>query len=199
MMMFTAPVATATLALALAACTGGDEPGTYPFGPFEIAAHEESTSQCVQISLNNPEATYISSVELTTGPGFHHSNWLFVPEHVFPGEDGTYTCSERNFDQAVAAIFGGVLFAQSTQVAHEVQQFPPGVVVTDFSAIGTSAIDGLTSIGASLAFKRWIWVTSLCCGGILIATPGGNAWTSCGAWVDCANSTPPNTAAVASL
>jgi hypothetical protein len=48
---------------------------------------------------------------------------------VFPGEDGTYDCDERNFNEPAAAILGGVIFAQSTQAPHEVQQFPEGVVV----------------------------------------------------------------------
>jgi len=115
-------------ALVLAACTG-DDPGTYPFGPFEIASHQEVTGSCVQISLNNPDVTFINSVELTTGPGFHHSNWFFVPETVFYGDDGTFECSDRSFNEGTAAALGGVLFAQSTQSPHEVQAFPPGVAI----------------------------------------------------------------------
>jgi len=115
-------------ALMLAACTG-DDPGTYPFGPFEIATHQEITQSCVQISLNNPEATFINSVELTTGPGFHHSNWFFVPETVFYGDDGTFRCDDRSFYEATAAALGGVLFAQSTQAPHEIQAFPPGIAI----------------------------------------------------------------------
>lgn len=129
MRRFTARIAITALALALAACSGGDEPGTYSFGPFQIAPHEETTSRCVQISLNNPDATYVSSVELTTGPGFHHSNWFFVPESVFFGDDGTFRCRDRDYNEAIAAVFGGVLFAQSTQAPHEVQAFPPGVAI----------------------------------------------------------------------
>jgi len=71
----------------------------------------------------------VNVVELTTGPGFHHSNWFYVPEFSFPGPDGRYRCDERGFEQAVAAIHGGVFFAQSTQAPHEVQAFPEGVVV----------------------------------------------------------------------
>lgn len=118
-----------TSALALAACTGDDGQRTYPFGPFEIATHQEITDSCTQITLGNTDATYVTSVELTTGPGFHHSNWFFVPESVFFGDDGTFPCSERNFNEGIAATFGGVLFAQSTQSSHEVQAFPPGVAV----------------------------------------------------------------------
>lgn len=125
----------AALLVMVSACSGGNDnvdpsaPIELPFGPYTIAPGEEVEDQCVQITLHNDDSLFVNSVELTTGPGFHHSNWLYVPEHVFPGEDGTYTCDDRNFDQAVAAIFGGVLFAQSTQLSHEIQAFPPGVVV----------------------------------------------------------------------
>ncbi len=123
--------------LALTACSsdGGGPiedpaaPRTLPFGPFDIAPGTEISDQCVQISLHNEQPLYVNTVELTTGPGFHHSNWFFVPDHVFPGDDGTYTCVDRNFDQVVAALYGGVFFAQSTQNPHEVQQFPAGHVV----------------------------------------------------------------------
>jgi hypothetical protein len=126
----TAYVVAVALALGVSACSSSnDESGRYPFGPFDIAASQEIVDKCVQISLNNPEALYVQSVELTTGPGFHHSNWLFVPDAAFAGSDGTFTCADRNYNEEMAAALGGVLFAQSTQLAHEVQSFPAGVAV----------------------------------------------------------------------
>ncbi len=104
-------------------------PRTFEFGPYDLKPGEEVTRSCVQISLHNEEFLFINSVELTTGPGFHHSNWFFVPDTTFAGDDGTYNCADRNFNEPAAAIFGGVLFAQSTQARHEIQQFPAGVVV----------------------------------------------------------------------
>jgi len=71
----------------------------------------------------------VNQVELTTGPGFHHSNWFFVPENVFGGPDGTWKCDDRNYSEPAAAIFGGVLFAQSTQAPNETQAFPAGVAL----------------------------------------------------------------------
>jgi hypothetical protein len=115
--------------LVLVAACGGDADGTYEFGPFELAPGEEVTDRCVQISLENDAPLYVNAVELTTGPGFHHSNWFFVPEHTFFGDDGTFRCADRAFNEAAAAINGGVLFAQSTQAPHEIQQFPAGVAV----------------------------------------------------------------------
>jgi hypothetical protein len=100
-----------------------------PFGPYDLPATSEDTTDCVQITLHNDDALYVNAVELTTGPGFHHSNWFFVPEFTFAGDDGTFRCTDRGFDQAVAAIQGGVIFAQSTQDPHELQQFPAGHVV----------------------------------------------------------------------
>lgn len=117
------------LAMSIAACTGDDRVRSYDFGPYTIAPSQEIAESCVQISLDNDAAVYVNSVELTTGAGFHHSNWTFVPESVFPGKDGTFDCESRGYSEAVVAVFGGVIFAQSTQTPHELQQFPPGVAV----------------------------------------------------------------------
>jgi hypothetical protein len=129
----------AILALAAAACGDGtDEPTepeqlegeiTYDFGPFTIAPNQEVNDSCIQITLHNETYVNVNVVELTTGPGFHHSNWFFVPDRDFAGPDGTFVCDDRGFDQALAAIKGGVFFAQSTQSPHEIQSFPPGVAV----------------------------------------------------------------------
>lgn len=120
---------TLTAWLLFASACAGDGSKTYEFGPFHIAPHEEISESCVQISLNNDDYMNVNAVELTTGRGFHHSNWFYVPQSTFAGEDGTFNCDDRLFDQAVAAIFGGVIFAQSTQAPHETQQFPNGHVV----------------------------------------------------------------------
>ena len=101
----------------------------FAFGPYDLAPGQEVEDDCVQISLHNETYIYINSVELTTGPGFHHSNWFWVPQSTFAGEDGTFKCRDRDFNEPVAAIFGGVLFAQSTQAPHEIQKFPDGVVI----------------------------------------------------------------------
>jgi hypothetical protein len=126
----------ACLLVLAAACGGGTSdpaddtsPKSYAFGPYTVAAGEEVVSNCVQITLHNDADVYVNSVELTTGPGFHHSNWFYVPEADFFGDDGTFPCDSRNFSEPSAAIFGGVLFAQSTQTPHEIQAFPPGVAV----------------------------------------------------------------------
>jgi len=119
----------AVVVLAVAGCSGDDSAHTYGFGPIDIAVHQEVLGSCVQISLNNADATYVSSVELTTGPGFHHSNWFFVPDTAFAGDDGVFPCSDRDYNEATAAVLVGVLFAQSTQAPHEIQAFPPGVAV----------------------------------------------------------------------
>jgi hypothetical protein len=125
-------VASLVFVSALTGCSTDPDPTAvqvYKFGPYTIDGGSEDTSKCVQITLHNDQPIYVNKVELTTGPGFHHSNWFFVPEHVFPGDDGTYDCDDRAFNQATAGIFGGVFFAQSTQSAHEVQQFPEGHVI----------------------------------------------------------------------
>jgi hypothetical protein len=135
-------------------------PQTFDFGPYMLAAGQEIKSQCVSVTLNNDEPLYINAVELTTGPGFHHSNWFWVPDNEFQGEDGTWRCSDRGYDEAVAGLLGGVLFAQSTQAQHELQSFPPGAatVVPPHSRIiaGTHLLnlgDMPVSLSLSLTIK----------------------------------------------
>jgi hypothetical protein len=126
--LLSAVAAASLLAPALAAC-GGDGDHSYDFGPYRVAAGDEIVSECVQISLHNDAPVYVNTVELTTGPGFHHSNWTYIPDYFIPGPDGKFDCDERGYSELIAAVHGGVLFAQSTQVQHEVQAFPPGVAV----------------------------------------------------------------------
>jgi hypothetical protein len=101
-------------------------PQSFEFGPYTVAPGQEISGQCVSATLDNDEPLYVNAVELATGPGFHHSNWFWVPEGKFAGADGTWRCNDRGYDEAVAGLEGGVLFAQSTQAQHEVQQFPIG-------------------------------------------------------------------------
>ncbi|MDQ3339518.1 MAG: hypothetical protein M4D80_30505 [Myxococcota bacterium] len=122
-------VARAALVFVAACGSSDDATTTYVFGPFHIEPSQEIDGSCVQISLNNDDYVNVNAVELTTGTGFHHSNWFYVPPTTFNGPDGTFNCDDRLFDQGVAAIFGGVIFAQSTQAPHEVQAFPEGHVV----------------------------------------------------------------------
>src|SRR4051812_23388536 len=118
------------LAVLCVACTSSDPTAkqTYPFGPFTIAPSEEVVGRCVQIDLHNANDLYINSIDLTTGPGFHHSNWFFMPEHFYADQPGVFDCDETAIT-VTAAINGGVLFAQSTQLAEQTQAFPEGVAI----------------------------------------------------------------------
>ena len=126
------------LVCALAACGNDRTEGPadagltlqFEFGPFSLAPSEEITNDCVQGTLHNDDYVNVNAVELTTATGFHHSNWFWVPENTaFYGDDGVFNCTDRGFNEGVAAVYGSVLFAQSTQATHEIQAFPPGVVV----------------------------------------------------------------------
>jgi hypothetical protein len=117
--------------LALVGACASDDPygkRTYDFGPFTIAPGEEVTNRCAQIDLHNASDLYVNSIELNTGPGFHHSNWFFVPEHQYADQPSVFDCDETAVT-VVAAVNGGVLFAQSTQLAMQTQAFPPGVAI----------------------------------------------------------------------
>ena len=116
----------------VAACGTDSEPTerTFTFGPFPLAPGQEVTDQCVSVTLHNAEPLYINTIDLVGAPGIHHSNWFYVPEHEpFVGPDGAWPCSQYHYDQGAAAIFGGVLFAQSTQNTHETQAFAEGAAI----------------------------------------------------------------------
>ena len=75
------PVKAGLLTILFCACTSTSDPNapqTFSFGPFSIPASYENSSECVQITLHNSSDLYINAVDLETGPGFHHSNWLWV-------------------------------------------------------------------------------------------------------------------------
>lgn len=99
----------------------------HTFPAVDLAVGDERLDLCQAWTLNNDEPIYVDSVTMDAGPGWHHSNWMWVPDTEFAGDDGTFPCRDRQFDELAAALAGGgVFFAQSTQATHEVQSFEPG-------------------------------------------------------------------------
>src|SRR5688572_13660857 len=88
-------IGVSALALA-AACTSPDpvdpapEPLTHRFGPYTVAAGGEQYDKCVSWTLDNDEPIYANQIALATGAGFHHSNWFWVPDSEYAGDDGTW-------------------------------------------------------------------------------------------------------------
>jgi hypothetical protein len=107
----------------------GGTPLSHDFAMFTTMPGEEVLGQCQSWTLNNPEEIWVTGVELSQDEASHHSNWTFVPDDQFKGPDGVWKCDDRNYSQLTAALAGGVLYAQSTQAAHEVQKFPNGAAV----------------------------------------------------------------------
>ena len=95
----------------------------------ELLAGEEILDRCFSWDLGNETDIWVNRVRFETTRGMHHSNWFFVIGNLFDGEEGLWNCRERNFDTVAAATAGGVLFAQSTQAAGEVQAFPEGAAM----------------------------------------------------------------------
>lgn len=120
----------------VAGCSGGLEEDDAPLDPIShtfpsitLAPGEERTSDCQSWTVGNDEPLYVQSVSMSADAGWHHSNWMFVPESSFDGPDGTWDCDARDYDEVVAGLSGGVLFAQSTQVTSEQQAFPEGAAL----------------------------------------------------------------------
>lgn len=102
---------------------------TNDFAEFTVKSGEEVLGLCQSWTLNNAEEIWVNAVELTQDASSHHSNWTYVPDDKFTGEDGVWPCKDRGYNQLEAALYGGVVYAQSTQTEHEVQKFPNGAAV----------------------------------------------------------------------
>lgn len=100
----------------------------FDFGDWTIPAGGEQYP-CAVWTLNNEQPLYVNGVIQANDGGFHHSNWYAVGDDQYQGPDGFFDCRERNFQEAVGAVFGEVVFAQSTQAYVEDQRFPEGVVI----------------------------------------------------------------------
>ena len=106
---------------------------TYDFGELTLEPGQELNGWCQQWRLGNAEPIWVNTVEFMTDGGYHHSNWFFVPEDSETGKtypEGLWkNCYSSGFDELEAAIAGGVIFAQSTQVDRETQKFRTGAAV----------------------------------------------------------------------
>lgn len=99
----------------------------HTFPAYTVPVGADIQGICQAWTLGNEEEIWVHEVEMNADPGWHHSNWMWVPDTAFPGGDGTFRCSERTFDEVRGALAGGsVFFAQSTQATHELQTFPEG-------------------------------------------------------------------------
>jgi len=91
---------------------------------------QEIGSLCQTWVLNNDEPLYINAVELENDGFYHHSNWFFVPEdHEGWTTEPWLNCYDEGFSEIAAALAGGVIYAQSTQVQFELQKFQDGAVI----------------------------------------------------------------------
>ena len=113
----------------------GDDPEcegvchSHGFGVVTVGAGTEDASLCLSWTLDNDEPLFVNAIRTENDGVFHHSNWFWVPESQWNQPDGAWSCSEHGFEELEAAVFGGVLFAQSTQVLEEDHKFLPGAVV----------------------------------------------------------------------
>ncbi len=135
-------ITTVALGLALTACgssnvaepDAGTDGGTFnatlshTFPAVSAGVGEEVLGPCQSWDLKNEETLYVQKIRQVNEGAWHHSNWFFVPEGTY-GPEGTWKCSEYEFRELLAALAGGVFFAQSTQALAEDQVFPPGAVL----------------------------------------------------------------------
>src|SRR6185503_4198173 len=102
----------------------------HTFQAVDMEPGQEITTLCQSWTIGNDQPLYVNSVRALNGGGWHHSNWVIVPDTIYDGPDGTWPCNERGFTQVGAGTQGGaVLFAQSTQATDEEQRFPRGAAI----------------------------------------------------------------------
>jgi len=94
-----------------------------------VPAGGEDEDTCQSWTLNNPTELWVTTIEQTNDGGYHHANWFFVPDDQFDLPDGTWPCHANQFDEVVAALEGGYLFALSTQSHAEAQNLPAGSAI----------------------------------------------------------------------
>lgn len=104
-------------------CVGHD------FGTTVVPASTERDGMCWSWTIGNAEPLRVNQVSMQNDGWFHHSNWFYVPDTVYPVPDGVWDCGAAGFTELGAAIFGGAIYAQTTQVEAEDQTFLPGAVV----------------------------------------------------------------------
>jgi hypothetical protein len=123
-------------------------PMSHVFPDQTAAAGQEIIGLCRSWTLNNDTDFWVNSVELVQNEFSHHSNWVYVPDTIYPGDDGIWSCGDRNYDFYSGVGFGGLLYSQSTQATHEVQQLGPGAaihvpahvrIISDIHLLNTSA------------------------------------------------------------
>jgi hypothetical protein len=102
---------------------------SHVFPARTIGAGEEEETQCQSWTMHNPTELWVSAVDFSADGAWHHSNWFYVPDTEYALPDGFWDCGDNDFDELIAALLGGFLFAQSTQSTSETQQFPPGAAI----------------------------------------------------------------------
>jgi hypothetical protein len=94
-----------------------------------VGAGVEDEDTCQSWTLDNPTELWVTSITQHNDGAYHHANWFFVPDDEFDLPDGSWTCSEHDFNEVVAALLGGYLFALSTQSLAETQALPAGSAI----------------------------------------------------------------------
>jgi hypothetical protein len=133
----------AALAVAcLGAACGGDDAGNGECNPnaepclytrdvstLTVGGGVEDEDKCQSWTLNNATELWVNAVSESNNGAYHHANWFFVPDNLYPFPDGVWSCNDAGFVELNAAVAGGYLFALSTQSELETQALPEGSAI----------------------------------------------------------------------
>lgn len=94
-----------------------------------VGSGVEDEDTCQSWTLNNPTELWVTSITQHNDGAYHHANWFFVPDNNYALPDGTWSCNENRFEELIAGLQGGYLFALSTQSHSETQTLPNGSAI----------------------------------------------------------------------
>jgi hypothetical protein len=99
---------------------------SHAFAPVTVAPGDDVLDLCQSWTLGNDEELWVARVDEQNGHGFHHSNWVALPEGTVSVPEGTWNCQQGGYDPMVAAVVGTAFFNASTQASSETLEFVDG-------------------------------------------------------------------------
>jgi hypothetical protein len=102
----------------------------HTFAPATVGPGEEQLGLCRSVTLDNDGELLVNAVWLAQDEALRASSWYAVPEALFAGPDGEWSCASRQFSGGAALAGGGVfLYAQSVDARADRQTLADGVAI----------------------------------------------------------------------
>src|SRR5215510_6537941 len=67
----------------------------HDFGTTMLAPGEERDDVCQSWTLDNQTELWVNQVDFRSDGGYHHSNWVYVPDVDYDVPDGVWACGDH--------------------------------------------------------------------------------------------------------